>query len=162
MAIRNRTRITAAATALCAVGFLTMPVSAHAAPICDSWVIGPGQFEIKQDHVGILVEMDGWDGKLGAGKHIQYHLDFEFLGMRPEVTTGTVTAGAIEGNTIDFTAKWDSKSWSNHYWGSIGDNGYASGTTEHNGVREGWRSVDPLTCVGSPGVPWMPRIVTSS
>src|SRR5262249_44397212 len=124
---RDRTRISAAASAVCAVGFLTMPTSAYArppvpqAPFCGNWVIPAGNFVINQDN-NIVVEMDGWDGETSSGQHIQYKLNFSLFGQPPGMTTGTVTDGAIEGNTIHFKADWDprpgSSDW-NEYTGTI-------------------------------------------
>lgn len=169
----NRTRIASVATALCAIGSLTMPGSAYArppvplAPFCGGWAIPAGTFVINQDN-GIQVEMDGWDGPAPSQQRIQYKLNYSLFGQPPAVTTGTVTDGAIDGNTIHFKADWDphpgSSDW-NQYTGTIDDNGYASGTTYNDGQKRNsgnrWGSVAPLTCVGSPGVPWMPPIVTS-
>jgi hypothetical protein len=153
MTILSRTQLTAATTAVCAVGFLTMPASAHArppiplAPICDSFVMGPGTFVINQDN-NIVVEMDGWDGKTGTGRRIKYHLEHDLFGQ-PDVTTG-IADGAINGNKINFRAHWDphpgSSQW-NEYAGTIGDDGYARGTTRNSGgAVNKWGSVEPLKC----------------
>lgn len=168
MAFLSRNQFVAVATTMCAVGFLAAPASAYArppaplAPFCGNWVMPAGRFVINQDN-SIVVEMDGWDGPTGTGRHIQYHLEHVLFGQ-PDVTTGTVD-GAINGNKINFRAHWDphqgSSLW-NEYSGTIGDDGYASGTTRNSvGAVNNWGSVAPLTCVTQPGDPSMPDIVTS-
>lgn len=171
----NRVRLTAAVT-VCAVGFLTIPAVAYGrppiprAPVCGKWVIPAGSFVINQDN-NIVVEMDGWGGESPSEQHIQYKLNFSLFGQPPEVTQGTVTEGAVEGDSIHFKADWDprpgSSDW-NEYSGKIDGDGYAHGTTHNDGQDSaqgevnGWHSAGPLLCVPSPGVPWMPNIVTSS
>lgn len=171
----NRTQLTATA-AVCVVGLLIAPAAANArppmplAPFCGNWAMEPGPFVINQDN-NIVVEMDGWDGQTPSGQHVQYKLSFSLFGQSPEVTPGAVVDGAIEGNTIHFKADWDprpgSSDW-NEYTGTIDADGYAHGTTHNDGQlgifgdKNDWGSVQPLTCIGSPGLPWMPKVKTSS
>lgn len=143
------------ATALFAILSLVIPVVVQARPpiprkpICDSFVIGPGTFVVNQSN-HIVVEMDGWNGPKGVDKPIKYHLE-----NNADATTGKVD-GVIEGNKINFRAHWDphpgSAAW-NEYSGTIGDDGFARGTTRNNsGAQNNWGSVQPLQCAGSPKV----------
>ncbi|WP_123026270.1 DUF4189 domain-containing protein [Mycolicibacterium stellerae] len=160
MTLLNRTRIRAA-IAICAVGYLAMPLSAYArppaplAPPCGNWVIPAGTFVINQDN-GIVVEMEGWNGDAASGQPIRY-LSPALFGPK-DVTTGHIAtyknADIYHVNQIFFRADWDphpgSSDW-NDYRGTIDGNGYASGTTTNDGgATNGWRSVQPLKCTPGP------------
>jgi hypothetical protein len=151
----------AAATAISAVGFLTVPAPAHAypilplAPACDNYGFNPGgNYGIRQDN-GWAVDMRG-NGPTATG-------DANAHGDSGATMHGSVSGG-VNGRSVDFTINWDSGP-RGHYTGVVDDDGFATGTSTDltNGNSTGWHATGRLVCLGTaapdqvplprPGVP---------
>jgi hypothetical protein len=154
--ISYRSQLFAAATAITAVGLLTLspPAQAHPmlplAPACSQWGF-PGGFTLKQSN-GDTVHFYG-DGPLASG---------------PAVATGGTygplnapvngVEGGITGNQIAVTIVWNSGAIG-RYTGSVGgnDNGFAHGNTydatatDHSVAH--WDSTSQLTCTTTAAAP---------
>ncbi len=158
--IMNRS-LCAAATAISAVGFLTVPAPAHAypilplAPACDSYGFNPGgNYGIRADN-GWAVDISG-NGPTAAG-------DANAHGDSGATMHGSVSGG-VNGRSVDFTINWDSGP-RGHYTGVVDEDGFASGTSTDltNGNSAGWHATGRLVCLGTaapdqvplprPGVP---------
>jgi hypothetical protein len=128
----NRSQLLAAATAISAMGFLTVspPVQAHPmlplAPACNQYLFN-GDFTFRQDN-GALIGFNS-TGPVASGK-IRDH-------------PGTVT-GIIQGHNVDFTINWGPDNQP-EYIGTVGDDALI-----HNGTEVGtfftWESTSPLGC----------------
>lgn len=151
----ERTMLFAAATAISAVGFLTVPAPAQANP-CDNYQFPEGLM-IKQDN-NIDV---GFGNPVTSTFHNEYAsyevntFDHTFHGTQAQggLTSGHANGG-VTGTTIDFTIDWDSgpgAGLSNHYTGVVNANGTAQGMSVNSkGAQNVWASAPmKLSCVGA-------------
>jgi hypothetical protein len=141
--IVNGSRMFAAATAISAMGFLTVPALAQAhpmlplAPPCSQYGFD-GYFALKQSN-NYVVEFRSFgpdaDGQASA------------TGQTP--LSGYVV-GSIKGNNVDFTIGWYDTHKRGHYTGVVGSDGFAHGDAvdELNpGSTAHWDSTVPLKCI---------------
>jgi hypothetical protein len=153
--IVNRSQLLAAATAITAVGFLTVspPAEAHPmlplAPACSQWGF-PGVFTLKQssgDDVRFNATGPDASGVMAEANSGEYH--------------GPVTGG-ITGDNLDFTIPWRGRGVPDNgpllskgrYQGSVGNDGFAHGQT-HDELSidfAHWDSTVPLVCT-TPAAP---------
>lgn len=153
---KQTTLLAASATAISAIGLVTGPVPAQAAPTiplapaCGQYQFN-GFFELTQsnDYKVIFAKEKGQalQGDASASHPINaYHPDI--------VLRGTVSGG-IEGNHLDFTVRWDNGSVG-HYWGDVSDDAFAHGTTvDQANTGASWDSTVALSCV-TPAAPAQP------
>jgi hypothetical protein len=145
-----------AAAAICAVGFLIFPVPAQAAPM---FPLAPacqygftGGFGLQQSN--------------GAAVTFDTNGPFEAVGEAHATGTGgsgTDTmvgkvSGGLNGNQLAFTIRWYTGPVGK-YSGTVGDDGFAHGTTFDAANRESratWDSMFPLSCV-QPAAPPPPK-----
>jgi hypothetical protein len=137
LTIVNRSQLLAAATAITAMGFLTVspPAQAHPilpfplAPACNQYVFN-GDFTLRQDN-GALISFNS-TGPVASGT------------ARGGTDSGTVT-GSIQGRNVDFTINWGGPDIQPEYIGTVGDDALI-----HNGGQRGtfftWDSTRPLGC----------------
>ncbi len=142
-------RALATATAICAVGFLTVPAPAHAdptlplAPACKQFGFD-GNFSLKQAN-GAVVKF-GTNGP------------FEAVGQAVATGTGGSGDGTMRGDikggmngysNVDFTIIWRGNLSVGHYTGAVADDGFVHGVTtdEVYGNSANWDSTVPLSCV---------------
>jgi hypothetical protein len=152
--IVNRSQLLAAATAITAVGFLTVspPAQAHPmlplAPACSQWGF-PGNFALKQSN-GDTVAFNA-TGQLAGGPATA-------TGGGNGPLQGSVSGG-IQGDKLDFKVTWGAHSVGD-YTGSVGSDGFAHGDTgdEWQPIGDGpgsyahWDSTVPLVC-STPAAP---------
>jgi hypothetical protein len=125
-----------AATAIASGGFL--PVStAHAGPNCT--VPGP-HLDLHQS-TGYDVTVDASGAALGPTARV--------LAQQP-TSPGNVT-GSISGRTLDFTIMWSGSKAYVHFTGTVGDDGFAHGTSTGSETPVkldpgAWDSITRLTC----------------
>lgn len=104
-----------AAAAISAIGILTVPAPAQAAPACSQYKF-IGDFAIRESY--------GWQtfftsyGTSAGGRAVSVRNDTKVKGY---------VTGGIQGRNIDFTIRLDDGG-SEHYVGVVGDDGYAHGT----------------------------------
>jgi hypothetical protein len=156
--IVSRSQLLAAATAITAVGFLTVapPAQAHPmlpfplAPACSQWGF-PGLFALKQTVFGQTVSFNATgpnaNGAMAEANDGEYH--------------GPVT-GAITGDNLDFTIPWRQRGQPDdappvskgRYQGSVGTDGFAHGETHDELANDHshWDSTVPLVCT-TPAAP---------
>jgi hypothetical protein len=138
LTVVKRSQLLAAATAITAMGFLTVSpaVQAHPmlplAPACNQYVFN-GDFTLRQDN-GALISFSS-TGPVASGT------------VRGGTDSGIVT-GSIQGRNVDFTINWGGPNAPDiqpEYIGTIGDDALI-----HNGGRRGtpftWDSTRPLGC----------------
>ena len=135
----NRCQLLAGATAITAMGFLTVspPVQAHPtlplAPVCNQYVFN-GDFALKQSYGGVVSFNS--TGPVASGE------------ARNGEDAGLVTGG-IQGRNVDFTIDWGGQRPDvREYTGTVGDDALV-----HNGVMGGviaWDSTRPLGCQSMP------------
>ena len=152
IAIVNGSRLLAAATAISAVGFLTLatPAQAHPmlpfplAPACSQWGF-PGLFSLKQTVLGQTVSFTATgpnaNGAMAEANDGEYH--------------GLVTGG-ITGDNLDFTIPWRGRGAPDdaallskgRYQGSVGSDGFVHGETHDELANDHshWDSTVPLVC----------------
>ncbi|MDT5409105.1 MAG: hypothetical protein QOG14_1325 [Mycobacterium sp.] len=153
LTIVNRSQLLAGATAISAVGFLTLapPVQAHPmlpfplAPACSQWGF-PGLFALKQTVLGQTVSFTATgpnaNGAMAEANDGEYH--------------GAVTGG-ITGDNLDFTIPWRGRGAPDdaallskgRYQGSVGSDGFAHGETHDELANDHshWDSTVPLVCI---------------
>jgi hypothetical protein len=147
----------AAATAISAVGFLTVATPARAGPMiplplappCSQFVF-TGGYSLREDAGPRLVGAQTFFSSTGpttvGGRSVTVSDD--------NVTKwlGNVTGG-IQGRNIDFTITWDGGTPS-HYTGTVGDDGLVHrGVSSFDGSPTGWDSINgPLGC-STPAAP---------
>lgn len=141
-------QVIAAATAICAVGFLTVPAPAQAvpmlplAPACTAYQFN-GDFVLDQSN-GAHVDFNS-TGPVASG--------IAFVRGSSEMV-GDVRGG-IQGRNVDFTIQWD-EGPRGHYTGTVGEDGLVFGrTVDMNNLesRATWRSTSPLQCITPPAAP---------
>jgi hypothetical protein len=135
----------AAATAVCALGFLAISPSAQAhpmlplAPACTQWGF-PGAFSLKQSN----------------GDTVRFNATGSVISVRvPATATGGINGplqgfatGEIRGDKIDLYIPWTNDS-AGDYTGLVGDGGFAHGQTQevtHPENSAFWDSTVPLAC----------------
>jgi hypothetical protein len=140
----------AAATAIGAVGFFTVPAPAQAAPLaplplapaCDSYGFNPGgNYGIRQDN-GWGVDISG-NGPTAAG-------DANAHGDSGATMHGSVSGG-VNGRSVDVTINWDSGP-RGHFTGVVDEDGFATGTSTDltSGNSTGWHAIGRLVCLTAP------------
>jgi hypothetical protein len=141
--ILNRSQLfAAAATAISAVGFLTVspPAQAHPmlplAPGCSQYGF-PGNFSLRQSN-GDVVRFNS-TGPVARGPATA-------TGGSNGPLHGSVSGG-IQGNNVDFHIRWSANSVG-HYMGYVGNDGFAQGDTndEKGPASASWHSQVPLVC----------------
>jgi hypothetical protein len=156
---QKTSQLFAAATALCAIGFLTVPAPAQArpplplAPPCDNYQFPP-RFTFRQDN-GITVDMSNSATTTFHGDGAQYA-----NANASEMVIGHAVGG-ITGQTIDFTINWDS-GFSNHYTGVVNGNNTAQGMSVNNHNTQNVWASGPLSCVTPPVDIGRPDVVTDT
>jgi hypothetical protein len=146
VAIVNRSQVFAAATAITALGFLTVPTPAQADPrpappsACSQYAFD-GPFIINESGSKIYFESYGTAAR----------------GNVDSDTSGHITGGGIQGRNVDFTIHWDSwvgpdgKSYpsglTEHFTGTVGDDANVYGVATLVGYgSQPWNSIRPLVC----------------
>jgi hypothetical protein len=141
-------QVFAVATAMCAVGFLTVPTPAQAvpmlplAPACTAYQFN-GDFVLDQSN-GAHVDFNS-TGPVASG--------IAFVRGSSEMV-GDVSGG-VQGRNLDFTIQWD-EGPRGHYTGTVGEDGLAFGrTVDMNNLesRATWHSTSPLQCITPPAAP---------
>jgi hypothetical protein len=146
-AVRNM--LLAAATAINAVGLLTVAAPAQA-NTCDNYQF-PAAFRMAQDN-NITVKVSNPATPTFEDVAATYYLNsFEFSGGKQVgnmAPTDGHAFGGVTGTAIDFTINWDSgpgTGLSNHYTGVVNANGTAQGTSQNSrGTQNAWASA-PMT-----------------
>jgi hypothetical protein len=138
----------AAATA---IGLLTFPVPAQAAPACAEYKFN-GDFSLNQTN-GWFVAFTSY-GPVAGGRAVAV--------KGGDKMTGNVTGG-IQGRNVDFTIQWEGAMPlgfdgrpRGHYTGTVGDdglvrNGFTSNETAVDFAE--WDSIGRLECVAAPAPP---------
>ena len=151
----NRAQLLVAATAITAMGFLTVspPVQAHPmlplAPACNQYVFN-GDFTLRQDN-GALISFNSTGPVASGPAHA--------TGGDRGGFDGNVTGG-IQGDKLDFEISWgiiytnQSTPSKGHYTGFVGNDGFGHGDTfdESGGSSAHWDSTVPLVC-STPATP---------
>jgi hypothetical protein len=166
LAIVNRSQLLAAATALSAVGFLTVspPAQAHPmlplAPACSQWGLN-GIFSLQQSN-GDTVSFT-MNGPAASGTaHATGGLNGPLQGP---------VSGGIQGDKLDFKVTWGAHSVGD-YTGSVGSDGFAHGDTSDEYQPFGdvfgnvsapyvahWDSTVPLVCTTPAAAPPPPPLI---
>jgi hypothetical protein len=145
LSIVNGSRLFAAATAISAVGFLTVPAPARADAACTQYQF-MGVFDLVAN--GYSVHF------LSRGRDATGPVDLYKQGpTMPLVMRGTVSGG-IQGRHLDFTIVWDGGA-KGHYWGDVAAvDDYVRGGQSIDeggpGSSASWHSQNPLGCVLRP------------
>jgi len=138
----------AATSALTAAGLLTVAAPAAADPLrgpCDQqglkYEFVPGPVILMQDNnIQVVVDTDGVD-RVTTAKY--------FIPNQGGTTSGTATGG-LNGRAIDFNTNWNNGAGaglSNHYTGTVNDDGSANGTTVNSlGTSNSWTSQRLARC----------------
>jgi len=145
--IVSRSSLVAAATAMSAVGFLTVAPPAHArpmlplAPACSQWGF-PEPFSLKQTN-GDTVRFNPPQPAEGLA-----------VADTPNGALQGGVSGGIRGDKLDFTIHWDTVHAIGRYTGTVGDDGFAHGEThdELSPASAHWDSTVPLVC-STPATP---------
>ncbi len=145
-------QVFAAATAISAVGFLTVSPPAQAHPIlppCSQWGF-PGNFSLKQSN----------------GDTVRFYATGPTVsGFVPATATGGINGplqnvgvdGNIQGSHVDFAIDWGSESANpsiGRYTGQVGYDGFAHGGTYDElspGPAAHWDSLVPFVCITPAG-----------
>lgn len=144
MSMNNRSKILVAgsAAAISAIGGITVPAIAHAAPSCAF----NGTFVINQSN-GYRVEVP-WNGRSPAGTAT--------ASGNNQVLTGPVTGGITSaGNEVAFIVDWDGPPIG-QYVGTFDAGGNVRGGFNQDlraGSKASWDSVTPFTCVAEAAPP---------
>jgi hypothetical protein len=146
LAIANRSQFVALATAMTAMGFLTVSPPAQASPTfplplgpsCNQWGF-PGVFTLQQTN-GDTVRFNA-TGPVASGLAAA---ETPNGGLRGPVS------GGVKGDKLDFTISWDNAlpRAIGHYTATVGDDGFAHGET-HDQLSPAsalWDSTVPLVC----------------
>ena len=138
----NRSQLLAAATALTAIGFLTVspPAQAHRmlplAPACSQYGFN-GSFSLKQSN-GDTVSFNANGPAASGTAHATGGLNGPLQGP---------VSGGIQGDKLDFKVAWGADSVGD-YTGSVGDDGFAHGDTSDE-----WQPFGPV--IGSTPPPYV-------
>jgi hypothetical protein len=152
LTIVNRSQLFAAATAISAVGFLTVPAPAQAhpmfplAPACSQYGFN-GVFTLKQSN-GAVVRFNS-TGPVASGTAVATGIGDSYGSMQGPVS------GGVQGDKLDFTIRWGvDPPQIGHYTGSVGNDGFAHGNTyDEVGIAAAqWDSTVPLVC-STPAAP---------
>jgi len=145
--IVNRSQLFAAATAISAVGFLTIPTPAQAhpmlplAPACSQYSFPDGDWPILMQNIGSLV--------------ITTHHGANAAGRVTGKAVGNVTSGGIYsgGRNVDFTITF-SDTRQTRFTGTVGDDGLVhlgvANGWDNGGTGVSWDSTRPLDCADAP------------
>ncbi len=147
----------ASATAISAIGLLTVPVPAHAIPAIP---LAPQCTEFAFNGPTKIHTATGWElsfNSTGSEAHGDVVASLEKNGEgNPASNFGTVV-GLIQGNTISLHVTWNTRT--GDYTGQIDPSGLASGdsvdTKLGNEAGTAWNLTEPLRCV-SPAAPVEP------
>jgi hypothetical protein len=144
--IVNRSQVVAAATAITAIGLLTVSSPAQAHPMlpldppCSQYGFD-GVFTLQQSN-GAVVRFNS-SGPVASGTAVAT--------VGADNLTGPVTGG-VQGRNVDFTINWNTTVFEResrgHYTGSVGNDGFAHGNTvdEKGTAAAFWDSTVPLVC----------------
>lgn len=152
----------AAAMAIGAVGFLTVPTPAQAdpmlplAPACQYGFTGSEGFSGREGSVDVLQSN-------GAAVHLLTDGPFDVVGVARATGTGGsgqdtmagIVKGGLRGNQLAFTITWNNGPIGK-YTGVVDDGGFVSGTTfdvVNPESRATWRLFERLQCVTPPAAP---------
>jgi hypothetical protein len=144
----STTALLAAATALSAAGFLTVPPIARADPTCTQYGIS-GKFQVEQDNGfwAMVVPNSGNQQNFNGDEAASGAKNSELAGA--DATKGVVNGG-ISGRHLDFTIHWDGGA-QGHYTGDVGTDDVAHGSTvdvAHPGSGASWDSIgNSLVCI---------------
>jgi hypothetical protein len=147
--IVNRSQLFATATAISAVGFLTIPTPAQAhpmlplAPPCHQYGFTPGNFAFKFN-----------------GSTVSFYSNPPFdvggpVAVYPPGDHGNVKGGMNGLNNVDFTIYWDAGAVGD-YTGAVGNDGIVRGTVvRRDSLAQpvSWYSTTPLACIDAPPPP---------
>jgi hypothetical protein len=145
--------VIAAATAICAVGFLTVPTPAQGVPMLP---LAPACSEYEFNGDFSLYQTNGWSvnftstGPIATGRA---------RAVKPvEGVMNGVISGSITGRHLDFTIRWDNGP-RGRYTGDVDEKGIAHGFTVdevNTWSTANWDAIVPLGCVTPPAVPPAP------
>jgi hypothetical protein len=144
----NRSYLFAAATAISAIGVLTVAADVQAdpmvplAPPCDQWAF-PGDVLIREAGTG-------WD--------VSFSSSGQSAGGRATATgpggtkSGNISGGMTKGGHVTLTVRYDNGQFQ-QYVGDVGDDAKLHGVTQNNvpnesGIR--WSTVFPISCSKAP------------
>jgi hypothetical protein len=151
--IVNRSQLFAAATAISAVGFLTIPTPAQAhpmlplAPLCHQYQF-PGNITLRQDNGEVV---------LFSSYGLEARGPATATGTTGVPAQGTVSGGMNGLKNVDFTIHFnDAVGGQIHYTGTVSDDGYVHGgvVTGQLSGSHSWDLIErPLACVVDPAPP---------
>ena len=169
--IMNKSQLFTAATALTAMGFLTVATPARAGPMFPLPLAPPcnqygftGGYSLREDAGSRFVGAQTFFSSTGpttvGGRSVTVSDDnvHKWLGN---------VSGGIQGRNIDFTITWDGGPdvAPSHYTGTVGDDGLVHrGVSSFGGSPMGWDSINgPLACTDAAPKPaaGLPGEVTS-
>jgi hypothetical protein len=129
-----------AAVTLAVAGLLACATPAQADK-CVDWIYPLSAFEVRQDN-GILVAVNEQPTSFNGGG-----ASYTVPG---QADVKGISTGSRSGRDIDISVNW-SNGFSNHYMGSIADDGVARGTSVNNkGNSNTWYSLSAYKCVKAP------------
>ncbi len=145
MATSTRTLRAASATAIAAMGLMTGPATAHAAPACSAYQF-IGDFALQQSN-GFRVEFRS-TGQNASGTATATPLSGGAAMHGP-------VSGGVSGRNVHFSITWSGTSVG-IYDGIVGDDDFAHGNTYDQGNKQSkanWDSTVPLGCLAAPAPP---------
>jgi hypothetical protein len=134
----------AAATAISAMGFLTVPTPAQADPIlplapaaCSQYGFNEGGFTFVEDNGWqVFLNQTGKNEKTVQGRALTSDKNGANLGG------GNINSANINGNAVQIQIAWDNGRLLS-YSGTVGDDGIARG----QGTDGSWQSIRALPCI---------------
>jgi hypothetical protein len=130
----------AAATAIGAVGFFTVPAPAQAAPPCDKYGFALGLDLLQSNGFSVSVSPDAKNTSAATGTASSAN------------NNGTVSGG-VNGRSVDFTIHWNGGA-QGHYTGTVSDDGNVHGgatvDVANPGSGASWDSTTPFVCLDAP------------
>jgi hypothetical protein len=136
----------AAATAIGAVGFFTVPAPAQAAPPCTQYGFGNAEFDLVQTNgYGVHLFPDGSNTSAATG-----------TAFDATATNKGDVSGGVNGRNVDFTIRWRGGA-QGRYTGTVSGDGFVhQGLTvdvANPGSGAYWDSTTPLVCLDAPAAP---------
>jgi hypothetical protein len=155
--IVDKSWLLAAATAISAMGFLTIAAPAQAgpmvplAPACATYLWpGGGVFSIHAGNGTTTNISTSQDYVVGRAFYIAD-------GAQPaDATYGNPSGGIVAGTSIDITINWDQgpgAGYASHFTGKINDDGLASGTVHNSNRDDAWNSSQTFSCITTASPP---------
>jgi hypothetical protein len=149
--ILKRSQLLAAATAISAIGFLTVsaPAQAHPmiplAPACATYLWpGGGVFTITAGNGTTTNISTSQDYVVGRAFYLADGA------QAADATYGNPSGGITGGTSIDITIKWDQgpgAGYTSHFTGKINDDGLASGVLTLGNRQDNWSSSQQFSCI---------------